>query len=146
MGTKRNPGEYDCYAAALPDEPIAHLLARDPDAPDTLRHWAQRRQNAISQGLQPASDQARVDGMRQIAWDMTQWRLNNNGIWRQPALFFAMPVDVGRPLAEVPREVYRRENCSAVRQSDEMYCRGCGLRWGCDDAEPPDCRREVERF
>lgn len=30
--------------------------------------------------------------------------------------------------------------CTAIRQSDEMYCSSCGLRWGVDDLEPPDCR------
>lgn len=30
--------------------------------------------------------------------------------------------------------------CTAIRQSDEMYCPSCGLRWGVDDLEPPECR------
>lgn len=29
MGTKANPGEYDCYDKAEPDEPMFVLLARD---------------------------------------------------------------------------------------------------------------------
>ncbi len=31
--------------------------------------------------------------------------------------------------------------CVAIRQSDEMYCSSCGLRWGVDDLEPPPCRK-----
>lgn len=40
MGTKNNPGEYDCYESADPDEPMFVLLARDELAPDLVRHWA----------------------------------------------------------------------------------------------------------
>lgn len=29
MGTKNNPGEFDCYANAAPDEPMFILLGRD---------------------------------------------------------------------------------------------------------------------
>jgi hypothetical protein len=32
MGTKNNPGAFDCYAAAKPDEPMFILLGRDPMA------------------------------------------------------------------------------------------------------------------
>lgn len=40
MGTKRNPGKYDCYAKAEPDEPMFTLLARDPMAAHLVRIWA----------------------------------------------------------------------------------------------------------
>lgn len=40
MGTKANPGRYDCYEKAEPDEPMFVLLARDPLAPDLVRKWA----------------------------------------------------------------------------------------------------------
>jgi hypothetical protein len=43
MGTKRNPGRYDCYAAAEPDEPMFVLLARDQYAPLLVREWARCR-------------------------------------------------------------------------------------------------------
>lgn len=39
MGTKNNPGKFDCYDAALPDEPMFVLLARDP----VVREWVRRR-------------------------------------------------------------------------------------------------------
>ena len=29
MGTKNNPGDYDCHAAAKPDEPVFTLRAHD---------------------------------------------------------------------------------------------------------------------
>jgi hypothetical protein len=49
MGTKQNPGPFDCYAAAAPDEPMFVLLARDPLAPALVREWA--RQRSESEGV-----------------------------------------------------------------------------------------------
>lgn len=43
MATKRNPGEFDCYAAARDDEPLFVLLARDEQAPERVRDWAHKR-------------------------------------------------------------------------------------------------------
>ena len=44
MGTKLKPGKFDCYAKAAEDEPIFVLRAKDPLAPDIVRHWAQSYQ------------------------------------------------------------------------------------------------------
>lgn len=43
MATKNNPGKYDCYKNADPDEPMFILLARDRHAPALVRHWAHMR-------------------------------------------------------------------------------------------------------
>ena len=43
MGTKNNPGEFDCYNNAAPDEPMFILLARDVLAPGLVRQWAMIR-------------------------------------------------------------------------------------------------------
>lgn len=40
MGTKLNPGKFDCYEAAAPDEPMFVLLARDRLAPGLVAAWA----------------------------------------------------------------------------------------------------------
>lgn len=40
MGTKNNPGQFDCYAAAGEDEPMFVLLGRDKHAPTLVRIWA----------------------------------------------------------------------------------------------------------
>lgn len=40
MGTKSDPGAFDCYAKAEPDEPLFVLLARDWRAPHLVRLWA----------------------------------------------------------------------------------------------------------
>lgn len=47
MGTKLNPGKFDCHAKALPDEPIFTLLARDRSAPFIIRNWAVLRHAEI---------------------------------------------------------------------------------------------------
>jgi hypothetical protein len=39
MGTKNNPGAYDCYARAEPDEPLFILLAHDPSAALLVMAW-----------------------------------------------------------------------------------------------------------
>lgn len=39
MGTKNNPGDYDCHAHADPDEPLFTLLGRDPAASVAVRYW-----------------------------------------------------------------------------------------------------------
>lgn len=40
MGTKENPGKYDCLAKVAPDEPIFILRGRDVCAPEAVRKWA----------------------------------------------------------------------------------------------------------
>ena len=44
MGTKNNPGKFDCYANAEPDEPMFVLLGRDKHAPMLVYLWARLRQ------------------------------------------------------------------------------------------------------
>lgn len=44
MGTKNNPGSFDCYANAEPDEPMFVLLGRDKNAPSLVDLWARQRE------------------------------------------------------------------------------------------------------
>jgi hypothetical protein len=44
MGTKQNPGAFDCYANAADDEPMFVLLARDKHAPTLVWLWAVLRE------------------------------------------------------------------------------------------------------
>jgi hypothetical protein len=77
MGTKLQPGQFDCVAAAEPDEPIFTLLARDPSAPDLVREWAFQRGLLITAGLKPESDRAKVDEALRCAGAMDAWRRDN---------------------------------------------------------------------
>jgi hypothetical protein len=44
VATKNNPGKYDCYANADPDEPLFVLLARDRHAPALVWLWTVLRE------------------------------------------------------------------------------------------------------
>ncbi len=44
MGTKNNPGSYNCHANAHPDEPMFVLLGRDPAAAAIVRLWTALRE------------------------------------------------------------------------------------------------------
>lgn len=83
MGSKEKPGEFDCYANALPDEPMFILLGRDPSAPDLVNDWADARELDIQNGSRPASDMAMVTEARQCATNMRLWRRRNDGAWRK---------------------------------------------------------------
>lgn len=70
MGTKANPGRYDCYAAAAEDEPMFVLLGRDPHAPAAIDKWADDRRAMIQAGLEPKDDIEKVHQARAIADEM----------------------------------------------------------------------------
>lgn len=40
MGTKINPGKYDCYEKAMPGVPMFILLARDSYTSNLVHQWA----------------------------------------------------------------------------------------------------------
>lgn len=66
MGTKNNPGEFDCYENAEPDEPMFILLGRDKHAPTLVWLWATLRELAGEQA-------SKVSEARACAADMMKW-------------------------------------------------------------------------
>jgi hypothetical protein len=76
MGTKNNPGIYDCYANAEPDEPMFVLLARDRQAPGLVREWAHQR---ALLGEAPAM----VAEARACADAMEKWYALNRGVQKK---------------------------------------------------------------
>lgn len=74
MGSKLNPGDFDCYANAEPDEPMFILLARDRSAPSIVEAWADARERDILAGIKPRSDMPMVVEARECAAKMTAWR------------------------------------------------------------------------
>src|SRR5687768_14286082 len=74
MGTKANPGRYDCLAKLDKDEPYFVLVAHDAMAPALVRSWAQLREQQVEQGIKPPSDMAQVAEARQCAAQMEIWR------------------------------------------------------------------------
>lgn len=71
MGTKNNPGQFDCYAAADPDEPMFVLLGRDKHAPTLVWLWCTLRE---LDGEKPET----VMEARQCAADMLTWAHSHN--------------------------------------------------------------------
>ncbi len=73
MGTKNNPGTYDCYANAEPDEPMFVLLGRDKDAPDLVESWAAQRE---VDGESPD----KLAEARALAREMREWRAKRSAL------------------------------------------------------------------
>lgn len=70
MGTKNNPGKFDCYEKALPDEPMFILLARDKHAPHLVEYWASNRRAS-------GEDLNKVKEALDCATAMRKWRRQN---------------------------------------------------------------------
>jgi len=66
MGSKNQPGAFDCYANAKPDEPMFVLLGRDRSAGLLVRLWANMRE-------QSGEDPAKIANARKIADDLDAW-------------------------------------------------------------------------
>lgn len=80
MGTKTNPGAWDCYANAEPDEPFFVLLARDQVAPDAVETWADLREHALREfygamtGPEFFAELDQIAEARKCALEMRAWR------------------------------------------------------------------------
>jgi len=75
MGSKRKPGRFDCYAKALPDEPIVALLGRDPGAPGASEAWANLRAGRCPRSQR---ERAKVMEARRCARGMRRWLARRN--------------------------------------------------------------------
>jgi hypothetical protein len=94
MATKNNPGEYDCYGKAQPDEPMFILLARDIDAPEVVRFWIQLKNRRGGNNIKKLIEAGAV------AAAMSRW---GQGLDRAPG-FYADRVTLGEILqAEMNR-------------------------------------------
>jgi len=71
MGTKNNPGAFDCYANAEPDEPMFVLLGRDKHAPTLVWLWATLREL-------DGEDLAKVQEARECCAKMMEWAHEHN--------------------------------------------------------------------
>lgn len=68
MGTKNNPGNFDCYANAAPDEPMFIVLGRDPIGGALVRLWACARP-----ALEKSGDPPKIVEAVQCAAMMDDW-------------------------------------------------------------------------
>lgn len=83
MGTRNNPGQFDCHSNALPDEPMFILLARDMAAPAAVEKWIEYREALIQIGRAPLADRAMIAEARSCVDAMVAWREANLYAWRQ---------------------------------------------------------------
>jgi hypothetical protein len=66
MATKNNPGRFDCYENAHPDEPMFVLLGRDPMAGSLVLEWVGMRR---ARGEDPEKlEEATVCAAAMDAW------------------------------------------------------------------------------
>lgn len=100
MGTRINPGLFDRYHDAMPDEPMFVLLARDESAPHLVQLWSDMRENLISLGACPESDIHLVEEATECAKTMELWRKNNDGKWREPR-----PKELSPKYPKLPKRV-----------------------------------------
>lgn len=76
MGTRRNPGNYNCYANADPHEPMFTLLGRDKFGASLVRLWVAARQ-AISGGSRAETEKLLEAGV--VSSDMQKWCQSKKG-------------------------------------------------------------------
>lgn len=118
MSTKNNPGAFRCYEAALPDEHVFTILARDPAGPATLRFWADERER-VGKTVNP-DDKDRIDDARRDATLMEVWRDANKdplGDGSGPSWKLCrITNDDGGPIRSLPERV---EYVAAERDGDE---------------------------
>lgn len=77
MGTKNDPGKFDCYAEAFLDEPVFVLMARDPIAPLLVELWAKLKEQLDGYGPEGrGTDKTRE--ARTCATAMAEWARNPN--------------------------------------------------------------------
>ena len=89
MGTKNNPGRFDCYAKLAPDEPYLTLRAKDPSAPYLVNIWSAVRNADWSRAavifVNMLADPAmrlrateqrydKLDEANSVAVEMREWR------------------------------------------------------------------------
>jgi hypothetical protein len=87
MGTKNNPGNFDCYHNAASDEPMFIVLGRDPIGAGLVRAWA-----AARPALEKRGDDAKIIEALQCANAMDDWC---KSVGRQPFSALAcLPFDV----------------------------------------------------
>ncbi len=67
MGTKNEPGRFDCYTKLAPDEPYFILRAMDAEAADLVELWDMR---ASMSGLCPLD---KINEAKQVADSMRRW-------------------------------------------------------------------------
>ena len=86
MGTRANPGRYDCLAKAMHDEPYFVLIGRDDDAHDALLTWICKRLEAVLRDERSRDDLPQVREAFDCLIAMIAWRNAHSRAGRPPSL------------------------------------------------------------
>lgn len=90
MGTKNNPGKFDCYAKLEPDEPYFILRGKDPMGWLVVQVWVYLRKVSAHDDLPPAYveklNEAKVAADHMKAWALEKGALLPTGEWVRKAL------------------------------------------------------------
>jgi RyR domain len=131
MGTKNNPGNFDCYTSAESDEPMFVLLGRDPMAGWLVRRWAEWRQLR-------GEDEAKVLEARQCATALDAWA---QALGKTPLSPTDPPRPKGPRVSELVIDELVEACARAAHEVNRAYCLAIGdgsqLSW--DSA--PDWQR-----
>lgn len=112
MGTKRNPGKWDCYANADPDEEMFVLLDRDRHAAGLVRLWALLRHREGEDEAKVAEALSCADAMDRRARSLGKDPVKNAARFEE--LFFAATVG----MAEHPEGFDYPCDCDLCRSYD----------------------------
>ena len=111
MGTKDQPGKFDCYAAAADDEPLFVLKSTDISAPFVVRVWAETyRERKMRAGAWNQHAIHRYCEAMEVANEMASWHHKNLG----------HPDD---PIGLVP--VQYPTDCEECHRTDGIHALGC---------------------
>ena len=111
MGTKNNPGKYDCYHRAEGDEPMFVLLGRDPAASVVVTFWRSLREKMGLSYNDPKSVEA-----RECAFALERYaRAHHKDVGAALEAFRDVILDA----ADRIRDERKRQFASLARQLDE---------------------------
>jgi hypothetical protein len=88
MSTKNNPGPFDCYANAAPDEPMFVLLARSKYSAALVNLYAAMKRAEVLSAIDASTttaaaaldDGQKISEAEAVANDMVAWRYSNGHI------------------------------------------------------------------
>lgn len=162
MGSKTNPGVIDCMAAAMDDEEVFVLLARDPLAPWLVAIWASVRVGNVAAALdnfrmmasedllsfyRANPDVAKSREAMSVVQQMMDWRQANIGKpgeqprWKQSLVRPAPMMKLDPPLVESD-VLTEHPPCEAMAR------RGIGTKASMADLEghAPSCNARATGF
>lgn len=110
MGTKNNPGRFDCYANAAPDEPMFVLLGRDRHAAGLVQLWALLRHREGEDEEKVAEALACAKAMEDYGVSIGKFEAH------QLNVFEAMNLDATEGMTEHPKDYDDVCDCDLCRR------------------------------